>query len=386
MARDYRYGHKTKKPTTRRTQEHKEGKLEATLVSKQEDIKQVVEQAGDKNRNKTAQGEHVEPSAHARVAQEKGQETQDKINGSEKQTAQQAVTVKGKRIRYKANAERSIEMQRIVDAACRLSLPKAIRKEVEEKEALARQQAEVLAAEQKKAQQQAQLLAQKKKQTRVSWGIWGSLTLIIFSSVVWLLYAPFFLAFALKMNWIDQATHDRLDPAASLRSQVVANMPQNDQQANVTSTLTTKQAESELLREQNSGVTYSFYHELPKASIVTGAQPLPVRTRSPTYLQLVSMNNEKEAQAERKRLAQKGYLVQMNAQVTKGQNVYVLRMGPFEDQRIINRLKVELQRLGIDAREISVASVVKAIDRQLPETPPVSPSRGEMQQHQKTTP
>jgi len=103
-------------------------------------------------------------------------------------------------------------------------------------------------------------------------------------------------------------------------------------------------------------------------------------------LQLVSMSNEQDAQTERKRLAQKGYLVQMNAQVMKGQNVYVLRMGPYEDQRIINRLKVELQRLGIDAHEISVASVVKAIERQLPEMIPVAPSRGEMQQHQKTTP
>ncbi len=384
MARDYRYGHKTKKVQARRTQQQKDViqsavPAQAITALSQPELLWV----GEKDRRKVEGenlGRRASDPAH-KPSNTAGVSTTADVSPP---NAQESVGQKGRRIRRQSTADRSVEMQRIVDAACRLSLPKAIRKEAEEKEALARQQAEVLAAEQAKAQQQAQLLAQQKKQTRVSWGLWGSLTLIIFSGIAWLLYAPFFLAFALKMNWIDEATRNRLDPAAALRSQVVASLPQSVQQGSAESTLVKKLEPVSV--QQQSGVTYSFYHELPKAKIVTGAQPLPVRTRSPTYLQLVSMSNEQDAQTERKRLAQKGYLVQMNAQVMKGQNVYVLRMGPYEDQRIINRLKVELQRLGIDAHEISVASVVKAIERQLPEMIPVAPSRGEMQQHQKTTP
>jgi hypothetical protein len=273
-------------------------------------------------------------------------------------------------------------VQKIVDEACRLSLPKTIRKEAEQREAEAKKEAEIQAAEQ--AKQQA--LALEKKQSRFGWFAWGSMTLLILSGVSWLLYAPFFLAFAFEMQWIDEETRNRLDPAAAMRSQAVATLSKDKQETikKVAPALTP------VVDQDSADIQYSFYRELPKANIVTTAQPLPVRTRSPTYLQLASIANDKEAQNERKRLAQKGYLVQMTAQVNKGQTVYVLRMGPYEDQRVINRLKVELQRLGVDAHEVSVISVVKAAEQQAvqpvvgntkPTQPISAPSRrGDVQQ------
>jgi len=320
MARDYRYGHKTKQPATRRTQQEGAGFSASDTKGEKKPLLTTV-------------------ASRAKAARAK-QVSSDVSN----------VT--------RPASKRSAETQKIIDEACRASLPKTIRKEAEQREALAKQEAELLAAEQAKVL----ALVQEKKQSRFSWGVWGSFTLLILSGVAWLLYAPFFLAFAFEMQWIDEATRHRLDPAAAMRSQAVSTLSKDKPEA--VKLTTPAVAPLPVQEPEPADLQYSFYKELPKANIVTLAQPLPVRTRAPTYLQLASIANDKEAQGERKRLAQKGYLVQMTAQVSKGQTVYVLRMGPYEDQRVINRLKVELQRLGVDAHEVSVVSVVKAAEQQ----------------------
>lgn len=324
MARDYRYGHKVKKPTVRRTQEaHEPERL----------VEPKIEPKSDKKL-------HPAPKTAAARA----------IAARAKQASAEALEVP------RVSSQRSAETQKIIDEACRASLPNTIRKAAEQREAQARLEAEALA----QAQAKLQALAQEKKQARFSWGIWSGLTLLILSGVAWLLYAPFFLAFAFEMHWIDEATRNRLDPASAMRAQAVVSLTKEKQEP----VKPVAAASAVALNDAPVDLQYSFYRELPKANIVTAAQPLPVRTRAPTYLQLASIANEKEAQAERRRLAQKGYLVQMTAQVNKGQTVYVLRMGPYEDQRVINRLKVEFQRLGVDAHEISVLAVVKAAETQ----------------------
>ncbi len=346
MARDYRYGHKTKQPTVRRTQQQDGTKaaVSAQPKSEAEPALSMVESRASTTRSKQAR---KSVSSRGHVA-----------------------------------SSRSADVQKIIDDACRASAPKAIIKEAEQRDALAKKEAEAQAAEQAKQQ----VLVQEKKQSRFGWLAWGSMTLLILSGVSWLLYAPFFLAFAFEMQWINEATRNRLDPAAAMRSQAISSLSQDKQDLVKPSTSAPNLATA---AEDVADMHYSFYRELPKANIVTAAQPLPVRTRSPTYLQLASIANDKEAQNERKRLAQKGYLVQMTAQVNKGQTVYVLRMGPYEDQRVINRLKVELQRLGVDAHEVSVISVVKAAEQQAvqpvvvntkPTQPVNAPSRGDVQQ------
>ncbi len=349
MARDYRYGHKTKQPTVRRTQQDASS-LDAASVDIKSEKSSVLTTVASRARAARAKQNVVDVAQASRSA-----------------------------------PKRSADVQKIVDEACRLSLPKTIRKEAEQREAEAKKEAEIQAAEQ--AKQHA--LALEKKQSRFGWFAWGSMTLLILSGVSWLLYAPFFLAFAFEMQWIDEETRNRLDPAAAMRSQAVATLSKDKQET----IKTVAPALTPVADQDAADIQYSFYRELPKANIVTTAQPLPVRTRSPTYLQLASIANDKEAQNERKRLAQKGYLVQMTAQVNKGQTVYVLRMGPYEDQRVINRLKVELQRLGVDAHEVSVISVVKAAEQQAtqpvtsnavantkPATVVNAPSRADVQQ------
>ncbi len=372
MARDYRYGHKTKKPTARRTQAiEPEGSVSEEQAQKiNVKSSSFLSRRSEKNSDKGVASE--QPSPDVVIA--------EKVPAEDRRTKSMR---RFKQAKHKLMPELSAETQKIIDEACRASLPKTIRKEAEQREALAKQEAELLAAEQAKVL----ALNQEKKQSRFSWGVWGSFTLLILSGVAWLLYAPFFLAFAFEMQWINEATRNRLDPAAAMRSQAISSLSQDKQDLVKPSTSVPNLATA---AEDAADMHYSFYRELPKANIVTAALPLPVRTRSPTYLQLASIANDKEAQGERRRLAQKGYLVQMTAQVNKGQTVYVLRMGPYEDQRVINRLKVELQRLGVDAHEVSVISVVKAAEQQAVQpvvgnntksTQPVNaPSHGDVQQ------
>ncbi len=334
MARDYRYGHKVKKPTVRRTQE---GNVHSDDVVSAEPPELVTVK-----KHKAVESKESKPSVVA----------EPEVSNA-KPSAQESVVSKAKKVRIVKT--RSADEQKIIDEACRLSLPKAIRKEAEARELLARQEAKALAQEEEKSK----LIVKKTIKSRLNWGVWGALTLLILSGIAWLLYAPFFLAFAFEMKWIDEATRNQLDPAASMRSQVVANVPTviSQEPINVTNSNS-----ASAIVTPDKDVAYSFYNELPKATMTTGAQPLPVRTRAPTYLQLASIANDKDAQAERKRLAQKGYLVQVTAHQVKGQTLYILRMGPYDDQRVINRLKVELQRLGVDAHEMSIASIIKSVE------------------------
>jgi len=375
MARDYRYGHKTKKTTVRRTQEHETQDSVVTEKGQQTDLKPKSFWSGMNGSRKNKPADLAKPSLDVVSSDEASAET---LNSASMRRLKQA--------HHKLMPERTPEMQKIIDKACQSSLPNTIRKEAEQREAQAKQAADLLALEQAKAR----ALAIEKQHSRMGWGLWGSLTLLILLGVAWLLYAPFFLAFALEMQWIDEQARNRLDPAAAMRSQAVSTLTKDKQEPVKTSVPALAPLPAQ--EPEAADLQYSFYKELPKANIVTLAQPLPVRTRAPTYLQLASIVDDKEAQGERKRLAQKGYLVQMTAQVTKGKTVYVLRMGPYEDQRVINRLKVELQRLGVDAHEVSLVSVVKAAEPQ-PMPPPtntinstpannavVAPSRADAQQ------
>jgi cell division protein FtsN len=159
------------------------------------------------------------------------------------------------------------------------------------------------------------------------------------------------------MGWIDEETRMRWDSREARQPQIALVekvLPPNPE------LLSPK--EEEVLIEPE--VAFTFYEELPKAVIQLTAQPLPVRTRAPTYLQLSSFANAKDAEEERSRLAQKGYLSQVSTQLNhQGRPNYLLRMGPYEDQRVINRLKVELQRLGLDAKEVTMTSVIKAQEK-----------------------
>jgi hypothetical protein len=372
MARDYRYGHKIKKPAVRRTQEREVASESAEAESVK---KPIVQQTSAWFAGKGKSKKQDKPAA-----QEHRQDKGTKSASVSEDAAGEAAQAKPS-TRRETGRERSAEMQRIVDEALRLSQPKTIRQEAEKREAKARQEAEQLVTDQAAAQQ----LAQEKTKVHVNWGVWGGVTLLVLAGIAWLLYAPFFLAFAFEMKWIDEATRNRLDSSAAIRAQMLSALPRNDQQSESTqSKVVPVNAQTPPSAVNEPVVNYSFYRDLPKENMNTDAQPLPVRTRAPVYLQLETVSNNTEAQAERKRLAQRGYLVQLSSQVMKGNTVYVLRMGPYEDQRVVNRLKVELQRLGIDAHEASIVSVIKAAEQRLEKpvaTTTSSPSRGEVQQH-----
>lgn len=195
----------------------------------------------------------------------------------------------------------------------------------------------------------------------VSWFKW--LTLLMISSLVigWLAYAPFFLAFAEGMGWIDADTRARWDNQP-LRAQVLT-ISQQVSEAAVSKPVPLPEASKPAEPPSPPPVAFTFYEELPKAAINPGAQPLPVRTRVPVYVQVAAIADHAQAQAERRRLAQKGYMTQLSAQLQQEKSVYVLRMGPYEDQRVINRLKVELSKLGVDAKEVNMITASKtAVD------------------------
>lgn len=325
MARDYRYGHKSSQPTQRRTQtsaveEAKADKSTSVAKTGKAAVQQPIVQA-------------VEPASSRRPSD-----------------------VAAKVLRRRKIVTSQVDpddVQKKKSEAYLSALPKQVRREIAEKEALAKAQAEA------EAQLAAQLAVQQqeKRRGRMSKGMWLTMGLATLASIAWLLYAPFFLAFAVEMGWLDDATRNRFDPAAAIRGGLVTRAI--DAEKDISKAATNTPAAVATPADPNV-MTYSFYKELPKENVDLGVQPLPVRTHAPTYLQLASFANEKEAQAERKRIVQKGYLVQVNGQANKSGMVYVLRMGPYDDQRTINRLKVELQRLGVDAHEISLASVIKA--------------------------
>ncbi|OYZ03677.1 MAG: hypothetical protein B7Y29_08065 [Thiotrichales bacterium 16-46-22] len=317
MARDYRYGHKSAAPAPRRTQQgeavqaseqraaDKPAKPFSSIIRKKP--KQPVSSSATDG-NKSAVAESTKAISEPKLSRDKAINTyrQSKLESSSAKTS-----------------VADDDVQKVKNKVYRDSLPKHIRKELEAQEALAKAQ-----AEQAEIARLAEMAAQKeKRRQRLSLSSWLSIAGLTVVGIAWLLYAPFFLAFAFEMGWVSEETRNRMDPAASMRSELASN---------------------------------TFYGELPKDVVLAGAQPLAVKTKAPMYLQLLSLPNEAQAQAERRRLVQKGYVVQMATLAGKSGNNYVLRMGPYDDQRTLNRLKVELQKLGIDAREVSLASVVKA--------------------------
>lgn len=185
MARDYRYGHKTKKPTARRSQAHEpEGSVSEEQAQKiNVKSSSFWSRRSEKNSDKGVASE--QPSPDVVIA--------EKVPAEDRRTKSMR---RLKQAQQKLMPERSAETQKIIDEACRASLPKTIRKEAEQREALAKQEAELLAAEQAKVL----ALVQEKKQSRFSWGVWGSFTLLILSGVAWLLYAPFFWRLLLRCN------------------------------------------------------------------------------------------------------------------------------------------------------------------------------------------
>lgn len=333
MARDYRYGHKTKAPIERRTQKDDGDMIEAgSQEAKPVDRRHMAKRA-----------------------------MRDRLPEKESTAA---VVVDQKKTTSHAGRE---DVKKLVANTCSACMPRAIRREVAAQEQYAREQAELAA-------QQAALKAvqvKEKKHSRWNASVLISMSSLVLLGIAWLLYAPFFLAFAVNMHWIDEQTSQKVDAVASVRAKVAASNEEAKQQSGQMQQQAAKLPNELRSEESKENLQYTFYKELSETNVQVGVQPLPVRTKSPTYLQLASFTNEKEAQAERKRLAIKGQLVQMTTQVNaRKQTNYVLRMGPFDDQRTINKLKVDLQKLGVDAHEVSVTNLIKSLNKdavQLPE-------------------
>lgn len=342
MARDYRYGHKSSAPAPRRTQltdEHSNtsgvdlsktsSKPFSSLIRKKPKLAPAETQTQTKP---SSPADAFKPSNELHNSREKALTTYRQAKAED--ASSKATKVDD-------------DVQKAKNKLYRESLPKHIRKELEAQEALAKAQAE-LAESERLAQLAAQ---QEKRRQRLSLGSWLSIAGLTLAGIAWLLYAPFFLAFAVEMGWVSEETRHRMDPAASVRSELASKALEPAKK--VPSVASVEAADP-------NAVTYTFYGELSKDVVLSGVQPLAVKTKAPVYLQLLSLPSEAQAQAERRRLAQKGYVVQMATLAGKSGNHYVLRMGPYDDQRTLNRLKVELQKLHLDAHEVSLASVIKA--------------------------
>lgn len=342
MARDYRYGHKSTAPAPRRTQQG-----EAVQASEQraadkpaKPFSSIIRKKPKQPVSSSATDGHKSAVAESTKAISEPKLSRDKAINTYRQSKLESSSAK--------TSVADDDVQKVKNKVYRDSLPKHIRKELEAQEALAKAQ-----AEQAEIARLAQMAAQKeKRRQRLSLSSWLSIAGLTVVGIAWLLYAPFFLAFAFEMGWVSEETRNRMDPAASMRSELASKTIEPVKKPSPTP--------SESQPEDPNAVKYTFYGELPKDVVLAGAQPLAVKTKAPMYLQLLSLPNEAQAQAERRRLVQKGYVVQMATLAGKSGNNYVLRMGPYDDQRTLNRLKVELQKLGIDAREVSLASVVKA--------------------------
>lgn len=316
MARDYRYGYKHAQHGTRRSQS---GDDAAPVVTE------------------------VDP-APRRKSSRKGR-TSDQSSVSTVAEASPAVS--------RPARTRPPELEKALARAAGQSRAKALRDPEPVMDA---------SAEPVVALPQASLPAQQRAAGHgVSWFRWLSLLMISALVIGWLAYAPFFLAFAEGMGWIDADTRARWDNQP-LRAQVLT-ISQQVSEAAVSKPVPLPEAPKPAEPPPPPPVAFTFYEELPKAAINPGAQPLPVRTRVPVYVQVAAIADHAQAQAERRRLAQKGYMTQLSAQLQQGKSVYVLRMGPYEDQRVINRLKVELSKLGVDAKEVNMITASKtAVD------------------------
>lgn len=197
---------------------------------------------------------------------------------------------------------------------------------------------------------------------RFFWLKLTGLVVLLTSVTAWLVYAPLILAFLLDLGVISEETRLRWDSREARQPQVAFVEKVLPVVSETAQAEKSRPAETE--DETHQAVNFTFYDELPKAEIQLSAEPLPVRTKAPTYLQLSAFLQVKDANEEKGRLAQKGYLAKVTTRVAQnGKPAYLLLMGPYEDQRDINRLKVELQKLGVDAKEVTMSAVMKAQDK-----------------------
>ncbi len=342
MARDYRYGHKSSAPAPRRTQQDEaaEKSLADKPVKPSKPFASIMRKKPKPSASTSATDAHQSAVVESSKASSEPKTSRDKALNTFRQNTAEVSAQKASSV--------DEDVQKVKNKVYRDSLPKHIRKELEAQEALAKAQ-----AEQAEAERLAHMAAQQeKRRQRLSLGGWLSIAGLTLVGVAWLLYAPFFLAFAFEMGWVSEETRNRMDPAATMRGELASKAIEPAKKPSATAPVSPV--------EDTNSVKYTFYGELPKDQVLSGVQPLTVKTKAPIYLQLLSLPNEAQAQAERRRLAQKGFVVQMATLAGKSGNNYVLRMGPYDDQRTLNRLKVELQRVGVDAHEVSLASVVKA--------------------------
>jgi hypothetical protein len=364
MARDYRYGHKSSTPTPRRTQQGEEAQAFDSR-SADKPVKPFSSIIRKKNKRQLSSSASNTQKLNLVEINEVSSELKSSRDTSH--TPYRQAKIESSSVQAAVD-----DVQKVKNKAYRDSLPNHIRKELEAQEALAKAQ-----AEQAERDHLAQLTIQKEKRRhRLSLGAWLSIAGLTLIGIAWLLYAPFFLAFAFEMGWVSEETRNRLDPAASIRSELASKSIEPVKKS-------ASRAADKPVEDANA-VQYTFYGELPKNVVLAGVQPLAVKTKAPMYLQLLSVPNVDQAQAERRRLMQKGYVVNMATLAGKSGTNYVLRMGPYDDQRTLNRLKVELQKLGIDAREVSLANVVKASEpvktsinpANKPHNPPANNTRG----------
>lgn len=345
MARDYRYGHKSSAPAPRRTQLTEETSSSGTVKESVKSSSKPFASLIRKKPKSESQSSTDVPQTHAPELA--------KVSTDVHKSREKALSTYRQANKTEPSVTKTTpideDVQKVKNKVYRESLPKHIRKELEAQEALAKAQ-----AEQAERDRLTQLVAQQeKRRQRLSLSSWLSIAALTLIGIAWLLYAPFFLAFAFEMGWVSEETRNRMDPAASVRGELASKAIEASKKPAVPVVLVAP-------AEDPNVVKYTFYGELPKDVVLSGVQPLAVKTKAPVYLQLLSLPNEAQAQAERRRLVQKGYMVQMATLAGKSGNNYVLRMGPYDDQRILNRLKVELQKLHIDAHEVSLASVIKA--------------------------
>jgi len=341
MARDYRYGHKSTPTPTRRTQQSNDSE------SHESTGEQPAKTYASRMRKRIQSDKTAKADSPHKVEGDSSKSTLETKSSRDKALT----TFRQAKVEVPSSQVSSVdeEVQKVKNKLYRDSMPAQVRKQLQAQEALAKMQQEEAEAE-RLAQAE---MNKEKRRHRLSLASWVTLASLTLLGIVWLLYAPFFLAFAVEMGWLSESSRNRLDPAASVRSELASKTIEPAKKPLPTAPV---QKEADV-----NAVHYTFYKELPKDVLMASVQPLAVKTKDPMYLELLYLPNEALVQAEKRRLTQKGYVVQMSTVMGKSGQNFVLRMGPFDDQRRINRLKVELQKLGIDAREVSASSVVKPV-------------------------
>lgn len=327
MARDYRYGHKATSIKPRRTQ------LQADAVGVNNDAAMQPRVQAEQAALQTS-AESAPRVQRAKSIFSRQKKKQDALATSTETTEITPIEPSNT-----ASVKNSTDdgLQKIKDRIHQQSLPKHIRRQMAEEEAKAREEAAQAELERLAAAMQ---LSQQ-RQKRINIGIWSTIVMLTLAGFAWVFYASFFLSFAHEMGWVSAETRERLDPTVNMRTAAVVQV--------VESKVAVPVAQTEEVVDPEK-IQYTFYGDLSKEEVATGFnQPLTVSQVAPTYVQLISTTKESYALAERQRLAQKGYTAQMVNVKGQAGSFYVLRMGPYTDPIRLNRLRIELETLGIEA-------------------------------------